>query len=215
MNETPYNADDPAFLLSRSLDEELSDEELRRLESAMASSGALRLEAENLRALDELVKRWAARKPEVDFDCHAVLTVARAGEKCDDDELRKVDRLIERWGSQGVSIEAQPFTAAVMERVTCGPGHKPRRRLIFKIAAPLAAAAALAFAITASMWQAAGPQGICNVRFGPATPVVASSPVVLFGRAAVDSTIEPTTGISLGTVGSAPLSALPGGSPPL
>ena len=225
MSEAPYNPNDPAFLLSRSLDEELSDEEQQRLDKALASSESLRSEAMQLRAVDRLVTRWGARPAKLDFEHHAALVVAQAVDGEDIKTLRKVDQLIKRWGSRGVLHDEERFTAAVVDKVARESMRTTRRGLVLRLGAPLAAAAAIVFAVTSGVWWPSYPEAVCRVEFGSSVTALAlhtevgggPGAIVSFGRAPIDEVASSPVqgGISFGTVGSTPPTALPGESPPL
>lgn len=177
MSETEYNPDDPAFLLSRSLDEVLPAGEQRRLDEALASSKSLQSEAQQLRAVDRMLKRWGRTQVELDWDHQAALVRARAESDGDSEELRKVDRLLERWGGQSVSFDAERFTTAVMARVGRARTRPSRYGLIFRVGAPLAAAAVVVFAVTSGFGPDRAPtskdvaypggEPVCQVVFGP------------------------------------------------
>ncbi|MGB2985545.1 MAG: hypothetical protein WBE26_06650 [Phycisphaerae bacterium] len=223
MNETPYNPDDPAFLASRSLDEDLPECERRRLDEASASSESLRSEAQQLRAVDHLVKRWGAQPVELDWDHHAALIRVQAVSEDDAEELRKVDHLLQRWRSLTVPLDEGRFTAAVMASVESHRARASRYGLIFRLGAPLAAAAAIAFALTTGMWFTSPQKQVCRVVLGPSLSTVglsqgvsgASKAVVLFGRDPVDPTPDVGTGISFGSVGASPIALMPEDGPPL
>ncbi len=233
MSETGYNPDDPAFLLSRSLDEELSGDQRERLERALAASESLQAEAEQLRAVDRLVKAWAAKPIELDWDHHAALACAQPESEEDSEDLCKVDRLLDRWGARSAPVDAEEFTAAVLARVRGSRGRRSRRGLIFRLGAPLAAAAAIGVVLTGRSWLAPPAKPVCQVVYesmiatraaphdlqaaagaGERTAPVA---VVAFNRTPVASVTEMSgpVGVSLGTIGSAPLVGFAGGSPPL
>ncbi|UCC31362.1 MAG: hypothetical protein JSU86_03615 [Phycisphaerales bacterium] len=225
MSEASYNPNDPAFLLSRSLDEDLPDHEERRLDEALASSESLRSEAMQLRAVDRLVRRWGARPAGLDHEHHAALVVAQAAGGEDVEALRKVDQLIERWGSRGVPYDEERFTAAVIGKVARETGRTSRRGLVFRLGAPLAAAAAIAFAVIGGVWWPSHRQAVCVVELGPIATALAphtnadggSGAIVSFGRAPIgEVTGSPVQRrISFGTVGATPPAALPAESPPL
>lgn len=225
MSEASYNPNDPAFLLSRSLDEDLPDHEQRRLDEALASSESLRSEAMQLRAVDRLVTRWGARPAGLDYEHHAALVVAQAAGEEDVEVLRKVDQLIERWGSRGVPYDEEQFTAAVIGKVARETGRTTRRGLVFRLGAPLAAAAAIAFAVTSGVWWPSHPKTLCIVELGPSATALAPrtnadggpGAIVSFGRAPIGEVAGSPVqrGISFGTVGSTPPFARPGESPPL
>lgn len=225
MSEAPYNPNDPAFLLSRSLDEELSDEEQQRLDKALASSESLRSEAMQLRAVDRLVTSWGTRPAGLDFEHHAALVVAQAVDGEDIKALRKVDQLIKHWGSRGVLHDEERFTAAVVDKVAREFRRTTRRGLVLRLGAPLAAAAAIVFAVTSGVWWPSYPKTLCIVELGPSATALAlhtdadgvPGVIVSFGRASIGEVAGSPVqrGISFGTVGSTPPAALPGESPPL
>lgn len=151
MSETPYNPDDPALLISRGLDQDLSEAERRRLDEALAESPALRAEAEQFRAVDELVKRWASRSADVE-STPFVKTVLAAVESEDDHDLHQIDRWLRGLGRDAVDVDTEEYTAQVLSRLSLRKRQPPRRPLIFRLGVPLAAAAALAMLVTVPRW---------------------------------------------------------------
>ena len=192
MSEAPYNPDDPAFLASRALDEDLTAEERRKLEELLATSKSLRDELEGLRAIDRLVQRWGTPPVECDWDAHAALAAARAAGEDDEQDLRKVDNLLERWRRTPAEVDAEEFTASVMARVAPRTAWSRRRRLIIRLGVPLAAAAALAIAATGLFWSPAPPDAIVQRPAGFAQMVVkepaepARVAVAVFDRTPID-----------------------------
>ncbi len=220
MTDRPHNPNDPAFLFSRSLDEELSEPDRKRLEEALASSEALRAEADQLAAVDRLVKRWGLWKVDLDWENHAKLLSAEAAGEAEG--LGEIDSLIERWGADEVVLNWERFTDAVMAEVTQVRHPQPRRRLIFRLAAPLAAAAAIAIAVTGTFWQVSTVQPIAVVRIGPEVESGGAGSgsgraVVRFARASARPPVgpPPTPGISFISVGSEPMQAWSEECPPL
>lgn len=220
--ETPYNPDDPAFLLSRSLDEELSEPERQRLEDALARSQTLRADAGQFRALHRLMKRWGRQPADIDFAHHAALIAAQTADE-DSEALRNVDRLLARWGSRRVALDEGKFVDAVMSRVLPHPTRALRTRLIFRLAVPLAAAAAVAVALTTGVWFTPGAKPRCHVAIGPhwSAAVAAHDSdaeprhLVMFGRDAVDRIPSVPMGVSFGAVGAVPVSFSSNDGPPL
>ena len=170
MSEAPYNPDDPAFLASMALDEVLAAEERRKLEELLAASETLRGESEGFRAIDRL-KRWAAGPVELDWDAHAALSAARAAGDDDEQDLREVDRLLERWGRAPAVVDEDAFVASIMARVAPRSTRSRRRQMVFRIGLPLAAAAAMAIAVTGVFWSPAAPQAVVQLAKGPVPPV--------------------------------------------
>jgi anti-sigma factor RsiW len=204
MSEQPYQPDDPAFLASRALDGDLSEPERQRLEEALATSKELRAEVEQLRKVDQLVKRWGGADVELDWATYGKLVRARAESDADEGDLGRVDQLIERWGRERVEFDEAAFTGAVMARVRSEERRPPRRSLIFRIGAPLAAAAAVAIAAGAWFW-ASGPHGVDrpgevghqrlvvvfdHTLVGPITDETKSSSISLLALGAAPMTIE-------------------------
>lgn len=209
MSEQPCQPDDPAFWASRALDGDLSPEEQKRIEEALAASAELRAEVEQLRTVDGLVKRWGRDRAELDWATYTKLVHAQieAGEE----NLDTVDRLLERWGSEPVEFDEGAFTGAVMAAVRSEQRRTPRRNLIFRIGAPLAAAAAVAIAVSGWFWaraprDAGGPDVVPSQRL-----------VVLFDRtpvAEITDMVE-APGISLIAMGASPMTEGIEEAPPL
>ena len=183
MSEVPYNPDDPIFLLSRSLDEELSGAEREKLDRALASSGALRAEADRLRRLNELIQRWGERPVQVDWVNHAAHTKARLIDDGQAEKLEKVDQLLGRWASQTVSIDEEAFTAAVMASVRAERKTPSWHSVVFRLGVPLAAAAAVVFAVVGTSWF---------------TPESSAKPTIVLGHSFADNVDLPGPVIEFG-----------------
>ena len=211
MSEQPYQPDDPAFLASRALDGDLSAQERQRLEEALAASKELRAEVEQLRKVDQLVKRWGGADVELDWATYTKLIGARAESDADEGDLGRVDQLIERWGREPVEFDEPAFTDAVMARVRSQEQRTPRRSLIFRIGAPLAAAAAVAIAAGGWFW-ASGPHGVDR-----SDEVGRQRLVVVFDHTPAGPITDKTEtpGISLLALGAAPMTVGGQESPPL
>ena len=61
MTNEDYNPIDPEFLVSREIDGDLSNDERRLLEEALAGSEPLRTQRDKLLALNALMQKWAER----------------------------------------------------------------------------------------------------------------------------------------------------------
>lgn len=224
MDDASYNPYDPAFLLSRSFDEELTEDEQRRLDEALASSPSARREAEELRALDRLIRRWGAEEVALDWENQRHLIVAEASSEDDAEALGKVDALIERWGAEVVAFDEERFTESVMKQVASEPGRK-WRGLILRLGAPLAAAAAIAVAVTIGIDRPAPRNPVSLIEFDlhlamvdlRTTQTGTPTAVVSFSRLPVEVGEEHTdeTVMGFGFVGSTAIMTLPGESPPL
>ncbi len=213
MSETPYNADDPAFLASRSLDGELSASERQRLNRALGASKSLRAEHEGLRAVDQLVKSWGSGEVDLDWAAYGKLVQAKALAEPDVERDRKLDGLLASWADERAAIDDEAFTAAVMASVEVRSRRAWRRSLVFRLGAPLAAAAAVALMVTGTLVDWSSPAPRVEVVIGPRATTVRSIPepmrvaVVSFRREpGADFAPEPTaSGISFMFVGASPL----------
>ncbi len=187
-SEKPYIPDDPEFLASRALDEDLCADERRRLDEALAGSDELRVEAKLLGTVDHLIKQWGGDEVELDWETYAKLVRARIESLGEEEGLQKVDEVLTRWGAARPETDGERFKTAVMRRVRADAPQRSWRRMVFRIGAPLAAAAAVAIAVTASFWSAASRETVCQVVIGPDTPTVqvSSSAIVRFDRAPVE-----------------------------
>lgn len=190
MSDVPYNPDDPAFLLSRSLDEKLTKAEQQQLDQALASSEALRTDADRFRRLHQLINRWGAKPVDLDWEHHAALMEAQLIGTSDADKLGKIDQLLGQWASQTVSIDEGAFKTAVLARVRAQRKTKPWHRVIFRLGVPLAAAAAVVFAVTGILWNGPDARSKLTIEIGPSLVMVTPSdhdadllePVVMFGQ---------------------------------
>ena len=211
MSHRPEQPDDLSFLLSYSLDEGLPADERRRLDEALATSESLRAESDDLCAVDRLVKRWGEQTVDVDWRTMEALIIATARE---DESLADVDDLVARWGETVVAYNDVAFVDGVLSRVAAEASANPPARLLlwYRIGMPLAAAAAIVFAVTTQRWFVR-PAGVCEVAFGGGARVqVHDAPmggparvVVQFARASVEREPVEPPGMSYGSVGAAPL----------
>ncbi len=212
MSDTAFHPDDPLFLISRSLDEELSAADSARLRELLGGDASLAREANRLRSLDRLLKRWAADAPSIDWKDHQAVIQAKTEQSGDEAELHSVDRLLERWAATEVRVDESAFVASVMQRVRLAPKARTRTApypLVFRFGLPLAAAAAVAFAVFTGTWN---PEGKTTVSFGkrPITRLAIGSPdsamatvAVSFDRSRPTNDASPVRGqgIDMGAVG--------------
>lgn len=220
MQDETYNADDPGFLLSRSLDEDLSARERRRLEELLAESEALRNEARDLRAVDRLVKRWGTESAELDWDYHAALIKGRAADTDDAEGLRELDGLLRLWRRPAASLDDERFVEGVMSRIAPRGSRSSPYGLILRLGRPLAAAAALVFALTAGFWFLLPRERILEVQIGPTVSLrtasdAGSTVLVSFARVPTDPTAAQEAGIAFGAVGASPSLVTPVEDSPL
>ena len=155
MNEAPFNPDDISFLASRDLDGDLTGEERRRLGHMLDASESLRADVVAMRKVNELVRRWSAAPVEIDWDAHAKLIDVRCLADNDAQDRPELDGLLKRWAYDEVAFDDEQFTTEVMQRVsktTSTARTRSGRPWMIRIAVPLAAAAALAFALIGGSW---------------------------------------------------------------
>jgi len=213
VNEKPYNPDDPLFLFSRSLDEALNDVDRQCLSEAMAL-GSVRREAEEFSAVDRLLKRWALTRADLDAGFEAAAPTQR-------EEVDPIDQLLARWGRTPVEVDWDGFTATVMAEVQSGR----RMPALYRWALPLAAAAAVAFAVVTTFRTPDLPFSENIVRYGSSSDAteimrvaLAPSMIVSYGPPAGEEGFRPPSmapNLSYGSVGSAPIAVSSFDSPPL
>ncbi|MFH1111035.1 MAG: hypothetical protein V1790_17830 [Planctomycetota bacterium] len=215
MTGNAYNPDDPAFLISRALDDDLPEAERRRLDEALAQSESLRTEALKFEAVDRLVQRWGRRSVELDWRSHAALTQASAVEGMGETGSRKIDNLLRRWGGRSDEVEAVDLTVGVLARIRGERRRATPQRYLLRIGLPLAAAAAIVFTATTTTWFAPPPQPICRVAIGPSArtvtrvaPEAGSAVVVSFARSTEALAASPgAPSIGFATIGVEPIGA--------
>ena len=214
MNEEPYQADDPSFLLSRALDEELTEAQRRRLEEALADSPALRLEASTLRSVDRLLKGWAGQRIKIDEAAFEAGVLARVADEAHGEALGKVDNLLKRWSRHRPVVDEEAFVQAVLGQIGPTVRVTPWRRRILRLGLPLAAAAVVAIAVTARIGLTPAHAPVVRVAIGRTLPAPGGSqdhgraqPVVSFARAPVDVSPTPFAepGVSFIAVGASPI----------
>ena len=215
MTGDAYNPDDPAFLISRALDDDLSEAERRRLDEALGQSESLRSEASKFEAVDRFVQRWGRRSVELDWRSHAALTQASAAEGTGETDSRKIDELLRRWGGRSDEVEAVDLTVGVLAKIRGERRRATPQRYLLRIGLPLAAAAAIILTVTTTTWFAPAPQRVCRVAIGPAVRMTSraeaaapSSAVVSFARPAEASAASPRPpAIGFMTIGVEPIAA--------
>lgn len=222
MTESDYNPNDPEFLASRALDEPLSGEAKAKLDEALDASNDVRSLGEQLDAIDRLVKRWGRRQPDVDWKDHARLIKARVESIGEEDQLDAVDSLMSKWASSQPIIDERRFESAVMDRIGRYGSANVRRRIIFRIGASLAAAAAIAIVATGLYQLNPSDHRFARVAIGPMSRVASTygprSAVALVSFDRTPPTREITgrqSSLSFLAMGSSPLGGLMEESPPL
>ncbi|HNQ24119.1 MAG TPA: hypothetical protein PKK06_13615 [Phycisphaerae bacterium] len=232
MKEPQHNPNDPLFLLSCSLDGELTPQEQQRLAEALARSPQLRAEGEQLGRVDHLVRAWGECDTNVDADAltaevRAFLAdeAAEAGDQTVQKESSRVDQLLHRWAAPQVAFDEARFAAGVLRRLVQEQRLRMVRRWVIRLGTPLAAAAVIALAFISRVGPVAvpepapGPRAVVHVQVGPqALAGGAASPAVCqvrFAReaATADSLTPLRRGVSYAWAGPAP--AVPRADAPL
>lgn len=228
MSDSEYNPHDPLFLLSRSIDGDLTPAEQEQLEAALAASAELRAEAEQLRTVCRLIQAWGARAPGVDAEDLGDEVTAHLAESAEDAELAGVDQLLQRWSRPAPEVDWERFQGAVMARIAPEPRAAPLRGRLIRLGTPLAAAAAIALAFIGYLrpWETSPPEQMSVptvlVQVGPQVETLATGMredvfQVSFGRDSVaqTSTKEVRRGPSCVIAGAGLRPASYGVQPPL
>jgi hypothetical protein len=147
MTDSLPNPNEPEFLLSRTLDEDLSDEERRQLEEALAASDSLREAQRHYARLHELLRSFAVEQLDVDWDAFAANVEQASVSAKQKGSQNAFDELLARWSQGELDVNWERFTAEVIERIEKKPSAVPWHRMIFRIGGPLAAAAAITLAV--------------------------------------------------------------------
>ena len=147
MTDVPHNPNDPAFLLSKRLDEPLTEAEQQRLDAWLAEDPAGRSLADQFRRVHDLLGQRGTLPADFDWDMQAQRICARIHAEVPDDaverDLAGVDRLIEQWAQPQPEMDWDRFAGRVMQRLSPHKRPKSPVRWIIRIGAPLAAAAAV------------------------------------------------------------------------
>lgn len=204
MIDETYNPNDPEFLASRALNEQLTDKERALLDRALAESPELRAEVQRLGGVSDLIARWAAASPEIDWETHAKLIDADVVSESELEAagLEAVDRLVGTWGSRRVELNEEAFTASVLDRIAPEESTHSRSfsRMVFRVGAPLAAAAVIVLAVSLQFFPTGAPGALSVVSIGPIVgsnedaPVSDDAPqmVVSFARAETPESVAST-----------------------
>ena len=220
MSDSNDKPNDPAFLASRALDESLPAAAKAILDEALDVSEDLRSLGKQLEAVDRLVKNWGRRSSDIDWAFHEKLIRARVEAIGEEDRLDGVDDLIARWAPPP-PIDERRFESAVMSRIR-RERLANRRRILFRIGVPIAAAAAIAIVATGMLWPSPSTQPMVQVDIGPPERFVSSEAArtavafVSFDRTPRPRNITDRRPVlSFLAVGSAPSGRVMEESPPL
>jgi hypothetical protein len=188
-----------------------------------------------MRAAAILLKRWAAEPIESNWAAHEkairVSTVNATIQEVD----ARVDEWLKRWGVETPDVDTDRFASAVTAKIRAGSPQACERRglttyrLLFRIGAPLAAAAAIALVVTSGLWapvptkptasKPSAPVVLVSLAPGGAADGPANGASVVFVAFDREPCEEPgqiaSTGISFMTMGSAPLTEESAEVPPL
>ena len=213
MTQEIDNPGDPLFLVSRDLDGDLSKEERVRLNNALSSSESLRTEAGQLQNVDRIVKQWGAEDVEIDWKHHAELVTDMMRADLDENDLHPVDDLLAEWARRRPLWSEREFAEGVLRRIEPSRQATTPVAWAWRIGAPLSAAAAIALAVTASLWFGPHPTSVAIVSIGHVeVNAVSNRPVeprvvVSYARPTTDKHADASDapGIGYMTIGSSPL----------
>jgi len=202
MIDPPYNPNDPAFLLSRSLDESLTDGEKQKLRATLETSEEFRRLLAELRSVDSLVRHWGARKIEVDESSFVDGVLGRIADE-HSDAFSEVDDVLRSWGERSVRVDEASFVAGVHRRVNESSRERVTSTWIYRIRRPVAVAAALGLVVTAALMYRVSQRPVAEVLIvrthtsfsEGASSDVGESRVVVFDRSAIaDSSMTRNSG---------------------
>ncbi len=206
MDDRTYNPDDPLFLVSRSLDGELSADERRRLDELLAESPSLGEEARQIQSTDAAIRQWGRTRVELDWEHHAKLIQGVLAESSDSG-LGGVDRLLTDWSRSQPDFDEEALAQSVLARIAPARRQPGIVRWTLRIGAPLAAAAAVVFALTASFWSTPAPVVVVSIGRAAVSTPEATVAVVSIGRSNGGGRVDTTaSGVGFITMGSSPLS---------
>lgn len=202
------NPNDPLFLVSRDFDGDLSAAEKARLDALLANSAVLRSEAGAIRAVSSLMAARREDEARVDWLNYEKLVVARVAET--EEDSTEIDEFLRSWGSKQPVYNERAYVGEVLNRMAAPKRRQASWRLITRIGAPLAAAAAVVIAVTAT-WQT--PVSVVSlspvsvVQIGPEiVEQVGAVSVVSFSRTEQRAgQVEETVSFGYMTLGSSPI----------
>lgn len=209
--DSNMNLQDPLFLVSRDIDGDLSADERERLNQLLAASPALQAEADQIRRVSRWVKSTARSAAQIDWKTHEQLILAEIG--AEPREMSGVDALLADFAKREPVYDEGALVRGVLSRIAPAASVKQRGwRSIARIGAPLAAAAAVVLAVTATWF---GPSAhvsmmpVALVQIGPSVVSDSSdaSVVVRYSRVSVSvRTEDRPESIGYMTLGSSPVS---------
>jgi len=211
MIEMPYNPDDPLFLASRSLDEELSESERQRLESCHGESEGVRKAAEEIAAVDRLVRRWG-RNQEVETVDHADAVMELVRRRAAGDQESALDDFLEHWGKDQPQVDWSAYSTQVMAEVRAVQQERAGHRWIARFGLPLAAAAVLALAVRIGFQEpvqqiaVVAPREVVvmQARRAESAALTATATTVSFGRSTALDTPKESSGGSVSVAWAGP-----------
>jgi len=225
MTDAPYNADDPGFLLSRSLDERLSEGDRLRLDEALAADANLADEASALRRTDALLKRIGREAVGVDASVFEATIAARVAEAAEERaaDLEGVDDVLGRWAKQSPTYDEQALATSVMLEVRRSKVSPFWQRTVGRVGVPIAIAASILFAVTLPLWVPFLAKPVAVVQYGAMVSgnggrerVVESSVVVFVTAASGDAAdCADRTSVAFLSVGSEPVDEASEEVPPI
>lgn len=170
MQEAPYNANDIEFLLSRGLDEVLSDADRARLSAATAEDRKLAEEVSRLRRLSALLRRFARDQVDVEssgFEQRVRTLIEGNVTPVRSADGDRVDQLLRRWGDESPNVDEGAFAGSVMREVRRSAVASPRwGRTLRVLGVPMAIAASIVFTVMLPLWFSSAARPVAVVEFG-------------------------------------------------
>ncbi len=170
MNEK-IDLNDWLFLVSRSIDGDLSAAEQVRLDEALAASAEFGVEAKKLRRVAGLVQSRRAANVQIDWETYGQLVLAKIAE--DEIDLAGVDSMLKQWGARSPQYDERDLTRNVMARIA--PARQRGRsawQSALRLGAPLAAAAVVVLAVLPAFYPVRNYPNyvspVTDVQIGPA-----------------------------------------------
>lgn len=207
------NLNDPLFLVSRSLDGDLSAAEQFRLDEALAASVELRAEADRLGTVARLIEARRTTHAQIDWNTHEKLVLTEIAHGTPG--LADVDQLLHDWSARRPQYDERQLADGIMARIApARVRSRSKWRIVARLGAPLAAAAAVVLAVTAS-WFAPAPEisltPVMVVQIGPPDADESNAPemIVSFTRPkAIPSDSGESLSFGYMTLGSSPMGPL-------
>lgn len=204
------NPNDPLFLVSRDLDGDLSAAEKSRLERLLGESAELRGEALAFRRMESLLTARRDDEARIDWLNYEKLILARVEDS--DDESPAMEQVLHAWGRRQPEWDQEGFAGEVLSRIATPQKRAMPWWKVVRLGAPLAAAAAIVIAFTAT-WQtplpvvSPAPLAVVEIHRSDARSSASAVSIVSFARSMPrPAPLEESVSFGYMTLGSSPMS---------